>query len=65
MLDKLPAWARHLIILLAPGVLTFVSSTIVPGLQAKGGVYATLAGLVAFGVLYVTPWFTTQYGVGK
>ena len=64
MLDKLPAWARHLIIALLPGVLVFVGSTVIPGLTAQGGAAATVAGLLTVLVMMLTP-LTHQYGVAK
>ena len=63
MLDKLSPFVRHLLIALAPGVLTFVSSAVIPGLSAKGGEAAMIAGLLTMAVLVLTP-LTQQYGIG-
>lgn len=73
MLDSLPAWARHLVILGISAVLYTVASAVVAANGASGLDWATLgttaldAGAVAVatsGLLYLTK-LTTQYGVGS
>lgn len=64
MLDKFPAWARHFAIVMGAVLLAAVSEQINNGgfdLDSLGK--AVVAGLVAQGLLWITP-LTRQYGVG-
>lgn len=74
MLDKIPAWARHLVLIFA-GAAGAVYIAAVVKAQGVFGVpwvattqhaidAGALAAVVAVGVLYVTP-LTHQYGVFK
>lgn len=62
-LDRLPAGLQHLLLLLAPVVLGWVASDVVPWLQGRGGWAAIGAGILGYVVLAVTP-LTRQYGLG-
>jgi hypothetical protein len=64
MLDKLPSWARHLFFAVAPAILGWVSSDIVPALEGKGEIAALAASLITVLIAAVTP-LTRQYGAGK
>lgn len=64
MIDKWPAWARHLFFAVAPAILAWVVSDVVPALQDMGPLAALSASLVTVLVATVTP-LTNQYGVGK
>ena len=63
-LDRLPAWLRHLIVMLAPVVLAEAAKTWLPWFQERygaslvGGVVVTFLGLVLTAL-------TRQYGVGS
>lgn len=64
MLDQMPAWARHLFFAVAPAVLGWIASDIVPYLEGKGEYAALAASLITVLVASVTP-LTRQYGLGK
>jgi hypothetical protein len=65
VLDQLPAPWRHLIFAVAPIVLGWVASDVVPFVQGKNPLAAYLIGaLVTALTAWVTP-LTRQYGVGK
>lgn len=68
MLDKLPAWARHLVLMLAPVLLAWIASDVIPALQTQGGnaalVAAALGVAVSYGLMWLTP-VSRQYGVGS
>lgn len=68
MLDKLPAWLRHLILVFLPTALTYLGATVLPALKDRGTQGDLIAGAGAIGVTYLilllTP-LTQQYGVGK
>lgn len=64
MLDTIPAWQRHLAIVVGTVVLGAISQAIAAGqfdLATVGA--AVLSGLVAQGTLWLTA-LTRQYGVG-
>ena len=72
-LDKLPAWARHLVIVFGAVFLGVIAQNVinhggVVGLDfvavGKAALDAAAVSVAAVGVLAVTP-FTSQYGVGK
>lgn len=63
--DTIPKPARHLILLLAPVILGWAGTDLVPALQHTNSTYAIVgAALLAKVVLWVTP-LTRQYGVGS
>ncbi len=67
MLDKLPAWARHLVLMIAPVVLAWIASDVIPALETgssrdKAIAYG-LGLLITIGLAWLTP-LTRQYGVG-
>jgi len=64
VLDSLPAWLRHIIIMVLPILLGLAANEWLPWLQGKIG--ASLVGgvVVTFLTLLVTA-LTKQYGVGK
>ena len=64
MIDKWPAWARHLFFAITPAVLGWIASDVVPALENQGPQAALVASLVTVLVAAVTP-LTTQYGIGK
>jgi len=64
MLDKLPAWARHLLIVIAPALLTYIGTDVIPGLKDKAGLDGLIAVLLTMALLLLTP-LTQQYGVSK
>jgi hypothetical protein len=65
VLDRLPAQLRHLILIVAPILLGWVASDVVPFVQAKNPVAAYLIGsLVTAALAWFTP-ATRQYGVGS
>lgn len=72
MLDTLPAWARHLVLLLINAIVTAVAAAAMqwaqadlPAVLASVPVLAPLAGtIVTLVVAALTP-LTRQYGVGS
>ena len=68
MLDKLPAWLRHLILVFLPTLLAYLGATVIPALKDRGTTGDAIAGLgavvVSYVVLLLTP-LTQQYGVAK
>jgi hypothetical protein len=68
MLDKLPAWARHLVIVVAVAALVVISQGVANGgvssISWKDAGNAAAAALVAQLLLILTP-LTNQYGVAK
>lgn len=64
MLDNLPAWARHLFFAVAPAILGWIGSDLVPFFQDKNEYAALAASLITVLVAAVTP-LTRQYGVGS
>jgi hypothetical protein len=65
VLDRLPAQVRHLVFLVAPVLLGWAASDVVPFVQGKNPLAAYLLGtLVAAALAYFTP-ATRQYGVGS
>ncbi len=64
-LDKLPAQLRHLIILVTPVALGWVTSDFLPWFNGRNPALAGLAAaLVTALSLWLTP-ITKQYGVGS
>lgn len=66
MLDKLPAWARHFLIAVIAGVLTFGSQLLANGsdkVTAKDVALGVGAIVLTQLALALTP-LTQQYGVG-
>jgi len=63
MLDRLPADARHLIIMLMAALLGWASDNVM-GFGLSPIISSLLGVVVATGILWVTP-LTRQYGVGK
>jgi hypothetical protein len=63
MLDRLPAWARHLLIALISALLAWAASDLVPILTDQGGL-AAVAGAVLTSLLLVLTPLVRQYGVG-
>jgi hypothetical protein len=64
MLDKLPAWARHLSLLVLGAVLTWAGTDLVPRLQDQPGLAALAAVIVTMLIAVLTP-LTNQYGAFK
>jgi hypothetical protein len=65
MLDQLPAWLRHLVFAVAPVLLGWGASDVVPFVQGRNPLVAYLLGtVVTAGLAYFTP-VTRQYGVGS
>ena len=66
-LDKIPAWARHLVIVVATAALTTLSLALVNGgidnINWKDVANAAAAAAVGYLLLVLTP-LTRQYGVG-
>lgn len=60
-LDRLPTWARDLILMIAAGILTWLGTDIVPMLQDKGGASALAAAALLLVINAVTP-LTRAYG---
>lgn len=63
MLDKLPAWARHLALVVLAAVLTWAGTDLVPALQGQPGLAGVAAVLITMLLAWLTP-LTRQYGVG-
>lgn len=64
LLDSMPAMWRHLVIGLLAALLGWGGSDLVPWLAQHGPVAALVGALLGQVLLVVTPWLTTQYGVG-
>jgi hypothetical protein len=65
VLDQLPAPWRHLIFAVAPVVLGWAASDVVPFVEGKNPLAAYLLGaLITALTAWATP-LTRQYGVGK
>lgn len=64
VLDKLPPFIRHLVIAVLPVLLAWVASDVIPTLQGKEGLAGLLAVVLGAALAVLTPWVTTQYGVG-
>jgi hypothetical protein len=65
MLDSLPASLRHLVFAVAPILLGWAASEVVPFVQGKNPLAAYLLGsLITAALAYFTP-ATRQYGVGS
>jgi uncharacterized membrane protein len=66
-LDKLPAWLRHLLIVVGVAALTTISQGFSNGgvdhISWKDVLNAVVAAAVGYGLLALTP-LTRQYGVG-
>ena len=63
-LDKLPAQLRHLVILVTPVLLGWVTSDFLPWFSGRSPALAGLAAAIVTGLgLWLTP-LTKQYGVG-
>ena len=63
MLDRIPAFWRHLIIGLASALLAWAASDLLPSLNAKGGLAALIGTVVTMLIAYLSP-VVRQYGVG-
>lgn len=66
-MDSWPAWLRHLVLMVAPVVLAWAASDLVPALQNKGGTAALVAAGLGVAISYALMWLTPvnrQYGVG-
>jgi hypothetical protein len=63
MLDKLPAWARHLVFAVVPILLAWLASDIVPQFEGKPGVVGLVGVVLTMAIAFLTP-VTQQYGVG-
>ncbi len=64
MLDRLPAWARHLALLLLGAVLTWAGTDLVPSLEGKPGLAGIAAVVLTMLLAALTP-LTRQYGIGS
>lgn len=65
MLDKWPAQLRHLVILVTPVVLGWVTSDFLPWFSGRNPALAGLAAAIVTALsLWLTP-LTKQYGVGS
>lgn len=64
MIDKLPAWAQHLVIAVVPVLLAWLSSDIIPQLSGRVG-WAGIAGVVLSVIVAVVTPITRSYGIGK
>jgi len=63
MLDRLPVWARDLLVALAAALVGWAGADLVPLLQGSGRPWAALlAPLAVLFVNAVTPYLTQQYG---
>lgn len=65
MLDSLSPLTRHFVLLVAPVVLGFISTDLVPVLQGVNPLAATLLGAVVTQLLLLFSKLTTQYGTGS
>jgi hypothetical protein len=65
LLDRLPPWARDLVVAVAPGIIGWVASDVVPALRDQGGAAAVAAAVLASLVYTMTRIFTEQYGRGS
>lgn len=63
MLDRLPAWARHLVFMVAPVLLAWIASDVIPQLDGKEGLAGVAGVLLTVIVTVLTP-MTRQYGIG-
>lgn len=64
MLDTLPPVVRHLVLMLAAGLLSWASTDLVPLLQGQPGWGAVAGAVLTALIAYVTP-LTRQYGIGS
>jgi hypothetical protein len=65
MLDRVPPMLRDLLIALAPALLGWAGTSLVPMLNGINPLYASLAGVViSTAVVYFTK-LSTQYGIGS
>ena len=64
MLDKLPAWARHLALLVFTAVLTWAGTDLVPALEDQPGLAGVAAVVLTMALAWLTP-LTRQYGTGS
>lgn len=62
--DKLPPFARHLLLAAVPVVLAFTGDEVVPGLKGKPGLAGAVGVILTMALAILTP-LTAQYGVGK
>jgi hypothetical protein len=65
MLDRLPSWARDLIVSLAATLLAWLASDVAPVLQGQPGVWALVGALLVLLANAVSPWLTREYGAGR
>jgi hypothetical protein len=63
-LDRLPTWARDLLLMLVAAIAAWMASDVVPGMAGRGGVAAVLAPLLVVGLNAVTT-LTRAYGRGR
>ena len=55
MLDRLPTWARDLILMLVASLATWAGSDLVPLLEGKGGAAAALASVIVLLINAISP----------
>lgn len=65
VLDRLPAWARHLVLMLAAAGLAWAGEDLVPLLQHQGGLWAAVGAPLAVEAIAAGTRLTRQYGVGS
>lgn len=61
-LDRLPAWARHLLLMLAASLLAWAGTDLVPLLRDQGGLWAALGVPLVLLLLNAGTGLTRQYG---
>lgn len=63
-IDRLPTWARDLLLMLVATVTMWAGSDIVPLLEDRGGASALVASVLVLALATITKW-TQAYGRGK
>jgi hypothetical protein len=65
LLDRLPAWARDLVVAVVPPLLGWVASDVIPALHPHTPLAVLACAVLAQAVYALTTIFTTAYGVRR